>query len=62
VEYFEKIREAELGMPLAQFEKEQGGEDAWKGAEPAFKEVGKLLKAEGRPFFMGKTGRSPFSY
>lgn len=61
VQYFERTREARFGMPLPQFGKEQGGDDAWKRAEPAFQEVGKLLKAEGGPFLMGKTGSSPRS-
>jgi len=56
-EYFEKTREALFGMPLAQLEKEQGGNNAWKGAEAPFKDVGELLKAESGPFLTGKTGR-----
>ena len=56
-EYFERTREAKFGMPLSQLEKEKGGESAWKAAEPKWKELGILLKAEGGPFFMGKTGR-----
>lgn len=43
-------------MPLSQVEKEKGGESAWEAAEPKWKELGALLKAEGGPFFMGKTG------
>lgn len=57
VEYFERTRAARFGMPLSQLEKEKGGESAWKAAEPKWKELGTLLKAEGGPFFMGKTGR-----
>lgn len=56
-EYFERTREAAFGMTLSQLEKEKGGESAWKAAEPKWKELGNLLKAEGGPFFMGKTGR-----
>ena len=44
-------------MTLSQLEKEKGGEGAWKAAEPKWKELGTLLKAEGGPFFMGKTGK-----
>lgn len=56
-EYFERTRGASFGMPLSQLEKEKGGESAWKAAEPKWKELATLLKAEGGPFFMGKTGR-----
>lgn len=55
-EYFERTRAARFGMPLSQLENEKGGESAWKIAEPKWKELGSLLKAEGGPFFMGKTG------
>ncbi|KAL9129570.1 MAG: hypothetical protein Q9175_007261, partial [Cornicularia normoerica] len=54
-EYFERTREATFGMPLSQVEKEKGGESAWEAAEPKWKELGALLKAQGGPFFMGKT-------
>lgn len=57
-EYFEKTRSARFGMPLAQLEKEQGGESAWAGAEPAMKELGAILRAQGGPFVLGKTGGS----
>ena len=56
-EYFERTRAISFGMTLTQFEKEKGGETAWGVAEPKWKELGTLLKAEGGPFFMGKTGR-----
>lgn len=56
-EYFERTRSAKFGMPLSQLEKEKGGESAWQAAEPKWKELAALLKAEGGPFFMGKTGR-----
>lgn len=55
-EYFDRTRAARFGMPLSQLENEKGGESAWKIAEPKWKELGTLLKAEGGPFFMGKTG------
>ena len=57
VEYFERTRKARFGMTLSQLETEKGGESAWKAVEPKWKELGNLLKAEGGPFFMGKTGR-----
>lgn len=55
-EYFDRTRAARFGMPLSQLENEKGGESAWKIAEPKWKELGTLLKAEVGPFFMGKTG------
>lgn len=55
-EYFERTRAEKFGMTLSQLEVERGGESAWKAAEPKWKELGALLKAEGGPFFMGKTG------
>lgn len=57
-EYFEETRSVRFGMPLSQLEKEQGGESAWTAAEPAMKELGALLRAEGGPFVLGKTGES----
>ena len=56
-EYFEHTRGASYGMPLSQLEREKGGENAWKAAEPKWKELATLLKAEGGPFFMGETGK-----
>ena len=61
VEYFERTREARFGMPLSQFEKEHGGDKAWEEATPAFKEVGDMLRANGGPFLLGKTGNVAFS-
>ena len=55
-EYFERTRAERFGMSLSQLEEERGGESAWKTAELKWKELGALLKAEGGPFFMGKTG------
>ena len=57
-EYFERTRAERFGMPLSQWEREKGGEGAWKASEPKWKELGELLKAEGGPFFMGKTGEA----
>ncbi|KAF2733185.1 glutathione S-transferas-like protein [Polyplosphaeria fusca] len=54
VEYFERTREASLGKPLSQYEKDAGGEDAWQKAEPPAKDIAQLLKKQGGPFFRGK--------
>ena len=61
-EYFERTREVRFGMPLSQLEKEKGGESAWEAAEVKWRELGALLKAEGGPFFMGKTGELSLSF
>ncbi|KAL8950996.1 MAG: hypothetical protein Q9222_002994 [Ikaeria aurantiellina] len=55
VTYFEETRSKRFGMPLDQFERDHGGDEAWEKAAPAFKEVGELLKAHGGPFLMGVT-------
>ena len=60
IEYFERTREVRFGMPLQQFEKEQGGDKAWEKAASTFKEVGDILRANGGPFVLGKTGRVAF--
>lgn len=57
-EYMDRTRGALLGMPLEQYEKEKGGEQAWANAEQPLKEIEQLLQAEDGPFFMGKTGAS----
>ena len=57
VEYFSRTMAEHFGMDLSQLEKEKGGDSGWKGAEPKWKELGSLLKAEGGPFFMGKIGK-----
>jgi len=54
-EYFDRTRSAKFGMSLPQLEKEIGGDGAWGGAEPAIKELGAMLRAEGGPFVLGKT-------
>ena len=61
VEYFERTREAKFGMPLRQFETDQGGDKAWEQATPNLKELGDILRAEGGPFVLGKTGRAVVS-
>ena len=58
VPYWNETRSKRFGMPLDQFEKEFGGEDAWENVKPPMKELGALLKAEGGPFLMGKTGKT----
>ena len=54
-EYFERTRAEMLGMPLAQIEKEKGGDGAWERAVDAIKEMADLLKKQGGPFFLGIT-------
>ena len=55
VEYFERTRAEGFGMPLAQLEKEKGGENVFGEADPGFKKVGQLLRQNGGPFFQGTT-------
>ena len=62
IEYFERTREARFGMPLRQWEKEHGGDKAWEEVTPALKEAGDMLRANGGPFLLGKTGRVAFSF
>ena len=57
-QYFVPTREAKFGMSMSQL-KEKGGDHSWTKAEPTIKEVGELLRAEGGPFLMGKTGEYP---
>ena len=54
-EYFERTRQEKFGMPLAQLEREKGGESAFEEAEPGFKKVGEMLREKGGPFFLGET-------
>ena len=49
-------REKAFGKTLAQLAKEDGGDDAWENATPMFKEIGDILRANGGPFVLGKTG------
>ena len=58
-DYWVASREAKYGMSLPQYAKEKGGDDAWEKAMPALKELGTILKAEGGPFVLGKTGKIP---
>ncbi|KAL8713147.1 MAG: hypothetical protein Q9220_002668, partial [cf. Caloplaca sp. 1 TL-2023] len=55
VPYFNETRSKRFGMPLDQFERDHGGDEAWEKARPAIKEVGDLLRAKGGPFLMGET-------
>lgn len=60
-EYFLRTRAERFGMPLAEVEKEKGGENAWKAAEAPIKELAELLKRnEAGPFFLGETRKSLF--
>ncbi|PVH71792.1 hypothetical protein DL98DRAFT_520881 [Cadophora sp. DSE1049] len=54
-EYFHRTREEVVGKPLAQFMKEEGGEEAWVEALPAIKSLGELAKRNGGPYVLGKT-------
>ena len=56
LDYWHDTRSKAFGMPMDQLEKEKGGEDAWENVKPAMKEAGDILKAEGGPFVLGKTG------
>jgi len=58
-EYLDRTRLARFGMSLPQLEKETGGDSAWEAAKPALKELGAILRAEGGPFVLGKTGEGP---
>lgn len=55
-EFFTRSREERVGMPLPEFEKsEQGGENAWKAAEPHLKELAAMYREDGNgPFLLGK--------
>lgn len=53
-DYFWRTREARFGMPLEKVPEELGGEKCWKPAEEELREVAKLLKERGGPFFLGK--------
>lgn len=55
-EYYDETRLARFGISLPQLEKETNGDSAWKGAKPALQELGTILRAQGGPFVLGKTG------
>lgn len=49
-----KTREARVGMPLDQFEREKGGQQIWDAAKPYLDEITAMLKENnGGPYFMG---------
>lgn len=52
-EYFQRTRSQAVGMPLAQYQAEKGGETAWKNSEEAIKSMAALLKENDGPFLMG---------
>ena len=54
-EYFERTRAERFGKTLGRLEREDGGEICWTAVEPAAKELGTILKAQGGPFVLGKT-------
>lgn len=56
-EYFVRTREEKFGMSLAELDKKEGGEKAWERVKPVVGELGKLLRAKGGPFVLGKEGR-----
>lgn len=56
-DYFELTREQKFGMPLTQVESELGGEKRWEEVKEPAKETADLLKKNGGPFFLGKTGK-----
>lgn len=55
--YFNETREKAVGMPLSEFGKKDGGEEAWAKVELGVKELANiLLKAnENGPFVEGET-------
>lgn len=55
-DYWHVTRTERVGMPLAQYAKENGGEKAYKGASPYLQEITAMLKENKTgPFFMGDT-------
>ena len=55
-EYFRRTREVRFGMPLDEFEK-KGGEQSWAAAQAPMEKMAALLKKNGGPFLLGKTGK-----
>ncbi|KAK5080171.1 hypothetical protein LTR70_008920 [Exophiala xenobiotica] len=54
-EFFEREREKVHGMPLAQFGKEKGTDEAWAAVQPIIQQIaGDLKKNEKGPFFLSK--------
>jgi len=58
--FVDKI-EKQFGMSMEQLEREKGGQQAWENAKPAVEELGRVLRAKGGPFVLGKEGRG-FSF
>lgn len=56
-EYFERTRKESFGMPLAQVEAEMATEESWEKAKQPIKDIADLLKKNGGPYFLGKTGK-----
>ncbi|KAI1464289.1 putative glutathione S-transferase [Daldinia caldariorum] len=55
-EYFRTTREKAFGATLEEVAEKEGGEEAWKAAQPALEKATALLKENGDgPFFEGKT-------
>ncbi|KAF2706658.1 hypothetical protein K504DRAFT_384821 [Pleomassaria siparia CBS 279.74] len=54
-DYYDSTREVRFGMPLAQLEKEKGGEQNWEELKGPTKTFGDVLKKNGGPFFLGET-------
>lgn len=64
-EYFDRTREAEVGMPLPELleKTEKREEEAWEDARGGLRELGALLEEnEDGPFFMGDVGMFCFLY
>ena len=54
--YWVAAREKQMGMSLADLEKEKGGEKGWETVVPFLKELGNILREKEGPFVLGKTG------
>ncbi|KAF2233519.1 putative glutathione S-transferase [Viridothelium virens] len=52
-EYFERTRAERFGMPLEEYEKKEGGEQAWDKAEKGLEAIAGMLKEKGGPFLDG---------
>jgi glutathione S-transferase len=58
VEYWHSTRSKARGMPLDQYEKEEGGEKCYIAAEAPVKKAAALLKQTEGPFFLADGGKS----
>lgn len=52
--FFERTRHVRFGMPLADYEKERGGEKPWEEVKEPAEEVAERLRKNGGPFFLGE--------